>query len=60
MSIGLTKAELETRNNDSLIKYIGCLQTELQMIYDGEFPRLDRGVENKLDSSCQSTLKSTA
>lgn len=60
MSIGLTKAELEERNNDSLIKYIGCLQTELQMIYDGELPRQDKAIKKELDLSCPDALKSTA
>jgi len=60
MSIGLTKEELETRNNDSLIKYIGVLQTELSMIYDGELPRSDVAIEKELDFSCPDTLKSTA
>ena len=60
MSIGLTKEELESRNNDSLIKYIGCLQTELQMIYDGKLPRQDQAVTKKLDLSCGSALKSNA
>ena len=58
MSIGLTKQELEARNNDSLIKYIGCLQTELEMIYAGELPRSEQGVQNKLASSDQMTLNS--
>ena len=57
MSIGLTKEELESRNNDSLIKYIGCLQTELQMIYDGELPRQDQAVKKELDLSRRSALK---
>lgn len=60
MSIGLTLSELEDRNNDSLIKYIGVLQTELQMIYDGELPRSSLAVTKELDSSCPDTLKSTA
>lgn len=60
MTIGLSRDELEKRNNDSLIKYIGVLQTELQMIYDGELPPQDRAVKKELDSSCRDTLKSTA
>jgi len=60
MSIGLTKEELETRNNDSLIKYIGVLQTELGLIYSGELPRSSVAIEKELDSSGMDTLKSTA
>lgn len=60
MSIGLTRKELEARNNESLIKYIGVLQTELQMIYEGQFPRQSLAIENKLDLSCPDTLKSTS
>lgn len=60
MSIGLTKEELETRNNDSLIKYIGVLQTELSLIYSGELPRSSLAIEKRLDSSGPDTLKSTA
>jgi hypothetical protein len=57
MSIGLTKEELEKRNNDSLIKYIGCLQTELQMIYDGKLPLEDQAIKKELDLSCPDALK---
>jgi hypothetical protein len=59
MSIGLTKEELEARNNDSLIKYIGVLQTELTLIYSGELPRPSAAIEKGLDFSGPDTLKST-
>lgn len=58
MSIGLTKAELEDRNNDSLIRYIGCLQTELKMIYDTQFPSRRAVAEDRLDFDAPDTLKS--
>jgi hypothetical protein len=60
MSIGLTKQEMETRNKESLIKYIGVLQTELQMIYEQRLPAQNEEIVEGLDFSCPDTLKSTA
>ena len=59
MMIGLTKAELEERNNDSLIKYIGVLQAELAMHYDSELPAANQEIKKGLDFSGPDTLKST-
>ena len=59
MTIGLTKRELEARNNDSLIKYIGVLQTELQLHYEMGFQPQGEEIKKELDSSCSDTLKST-
>ena len=58
MTIGVTKKELETRSNDSLIKYIGVLQTELQMLYNGQLSPSDLAIKKGLDLSCPDTLKS--
>lgn len=58
MKIGLTREELESRNNDSLIKYIGVLQSELTFIYETQFPRQEVANKKELDFSCPGTLKS--
>jgi len=58
MSIGLTPEELKNRNNDSLIKYIGVLQTELRLHYERRFPERDMAIEKELDSRPPDALKS--
>lgn len=60
MSIGLTTEELEERDKDSLIKYIGALQTELRLIYERQFPPSMVAVKKDLDFSNTDTLKSTS
>lgn len=57
MSIGLTREELESRNNDSLIKYIGVLQNELKLIYDTQFPSRRAATKERLDFVGPDTLK---
>jgi hypothetical protein len=50
---GLTKNQLEVRNKDSLIKYIGALQTELAALYERRLEEHRRA----LDEACEETLK---
>jgi len=45
----LTKQELEARNKDSLIKYVGCLQAELRLLYEKKV--LDKRSEPALNSN---------
>ena len=60
MAVGLTREELENRNKSSIIKYVGCLQTELCMIYEAGLLRSDPEVKEELDLEDQSALKSNA
>lgn len=57
--IGLTPEEMEDRNKDSLIKYIGVIQNELKMIYDTQFPSRRAVNEDRLDFDGEDTLKSS-
>ena len=57
--VGLTKEQLEDRNKDSLIKYIGVLQGELQLIYSSENPEPIEGANDTLDLSASHKLKLT-
>lgn len=57
-AVGLLPEQLEVRNKDSLIKYIGVLQTELQLIYDRQLLTNSAANENQLDFYGPPTLKS--
>lgn len=56
--IGLTSDELDRRNKDSLIRYIGALQSELAMVYETGLLSSSSAINTGLDSNSPSTLKS--